>query len=314
LERFERNEHDGVPATGDVTDYHYGQGFGVTNETYSASLPLTEKSYVGGMAEYANDGTSVAERHYTQDHLGSTRGMYDELGSYMGGAEYTPYGMTLFNNMPADTTRGFTGHHLDHRSGQYFAPFRYYDPTTARWLKRDPLGMIDGPNMYGYVGGNPILYSDPLGLYGVVITTKGVLEPLGPDGTPARAFTESLVTDLVVESALAGGVAIATGGLGILARGGLGLLGKGVKGLARICGIGEKAKPVAKALGADALPSLKNLKKLSKKEVKNLDVHSNLMKGFNSRQDLYKDAKGNIFVGNKGGGGFGDPLYINIYE
>ena len=31
-----------------------------------------------------------------------------------------------------------------------------YSPPTSRWLTRDPLGMVDGPNLYGYVGDSPI--------------------------------------------------------------------------------------------------------------------------------------------------------------
>jgi len=33
-----------------------------------------------------------------------------------------------------------------------------------RWNTRDPLGMVEGPNLYSYVRGNPASYVDPLGL------------------------------------------------------------------------------------------------------------------------------------------------------
>jgi RHS repeat-associated protein len=46
----------------------------------------------------------------------------------------------------------------------YFAPYRYYNPQLARWMSRDPLGMVDGPNVYAYVKGMPVAYTDPLGL------------------------------------------------------------------------------------------------------------------------------------------------------
>jgi hypothetical protein len=45
-----------------------------------------------------------------------------------------------------------------------FAPFRYYMPGAGRWLTRDPLGMVDEPNVYAYVRGNPPNRRDPLGL------------------------------------------------------------------------------------------------------------------------------------------------------
>jgi RHS repeat-associated protein len=49
-------------------------------------------------------------------------------------------------------------------SGLYLTHYRAYDPVTARWLSRDPIGEAGGVNLYGYVGGNPLSYTDPLGL------------------------------------------------------------------------------------------------------------------------------------------------------
>jgi RHS repeat-associated protein len=62
-------------------------------------------------------------------------------------------------------TVGYTGHRWDPAIGQYFAPFRYYNPQTARWNMRDPLDMISGVNMYAYQPGNPTGFKDALGLF-----------------------------------------------------------------------------------------------------------------------------------------------------
>ncbi|NLV46726.1 MAG: RHS repeat-associated core domain-containing protein, partial [Candidatus Hydrogenedentes bacterium] len=77
--------------------------------------------------------------------------------------DYAPYG-ELMRSAGLPLTVGYTGHLWDSAIGQYYAPFRYYNPQTARWNMRDPLGFVDGPNVYAYVAENPINSYDILGL------------------------------------------------------------------------------------------------------------------------------------------------------
>jgi len=61
----------------------------------------------------------------------------------------------------------FTGKPYDADTGLYYFPYRYYAPDAARWLTRDPLGMVDGPNSYQYIVDDPLNSWDPLGLSAV---------------------------------------------------------------------------------------------------------------------------------------------------
>ena len=49
-------------------------------------------------------------------------------------------------------------------SGQLYRRNRYYDPATGRFTQEDPIGLAGGLNLYGFGGGDPVNYADPMGL------------------------------------------------------------------------------------------------------------------------------------------------------
>ena len=83
----------------------------------------------------------------------------------------------------------FTGHQWDGKSGLYYAPFRYYSPFQARWTTRDPLGMVDGPNVYAYVRGNPVNAVDVWGLFAQLTTCETKQTQCLREGLPATGAT-----------------------------------------------------------------------------------------------------------------------------
>jgi hypothetical protein len=48
--------------------------------------------------------------------------------------------------------------------GEHYNYFRDYDPAIGRYVESDPIGLRGGLSTYGYVGANPIQYSDAEGL------------------------------------------------------------------------------------------------------------------------------------------------------
>jgi RHS repeat-associated protein len=60
---------------------------------------------------------------------------------------------------------GFAGMQYHAASGLYLTMFRVYDPQTGRWLSKDPIEEMGGVNLYAYVGGDPVNWIDPLGLF-----------------------------------------------------------------------------------------------------------------------------------------------------
>jgi len=49
-------------------------------------------------------------------------------------------------------------------SGLLYRRNRYYDPGSGKFTQEDPIGLAGGLNVYGFANGDPITYSDPLGL------------------------------------------------------------------------------------------------------------------------------------------------------
>jgi RHS repeat-associated protein len=87
----------------------------------------------------------------------------DGQGQNLARYDYDPYGNFIGQpQTPPDF--GYAGMHYHAPSGLYLTRYRAYDPQTGRWLSRDPIEEAGGINLYGYVGGNPISYNDPLGL------------------------------------------------------------------------------------------------------------------------------------------------------
>ncbi len=60
--------------------------------------------------------------------------------------------------------RLYTSREYEAELDLYYYRARYYDTKLWKFINRDPLLYIDGPNPYVYVNSNPVNYSDPWGL------------------------------------------------------------------------------------------------------------------------------------------------------
>ncbi|GHU24262.1 hypothetical protein AGMMS50243_27130 [Betaproteobacteria bacterium] len=124
-----------------------------------------------GAWTYTHDNANKFDQApYRYDALGNL--IEDEAHTYQWdmenrltgiGYDYDPYG-SLINNPTSAPEFGYAGMQYHQPSGLYLTKYRAYDPRTGRWLSRDPIGEAGGLNLYGYVGGNPVSFVDPLGL------------------------------------------------------------------------------------------------------------------------------------------------------
>ena len=163
-------------AGGTTTKYRFDLGWNVLNEedgsgnltrTHVIDSPMAKVAEVLADVAGTNPATG-AYRYYFSDHLGSTRALYDGSKSALGSYEYTPHGEVYASSGSVaieGLAAAFTGKPWDAAAQMYYFPYRWYSSSAARWITRDPLGMVDGPNMYPYLRGKPVNGADPLGLW-----------------------------------------------------------------------------------------------------------------------------------------------------
>jgi RHS repeat-associated protein len=107
--------------------------------------------------------TPVTVVYLQHDQLGSTRLVTDQTGAVRATFTYDPYGNLSGSTGTATTPLLYAGQYRDAESGLYYLRARYYDPSTAQFLSRDPL-VAATRSPYAYVGGDPLNGVDASGL------------------------------------------------------------------------------------------------------------------------------------------------------
>lgn len=124
------------------------------------------KSFVSGpgIDEHISMNTGDAVHYYIPDAIGSIRQMVDGSGNLSGMYTYDAFGTVLEYFEEIDNPYRFAGREYDKSTGLYYNRHRYYDSHSGRFTTKDPLGMVDGTNLYTYTVNNPATLTDPSGL------------------------------------------------------------------------------------------------------------------------------------------------------
>jgi len=127
-------------------------------------------------------GTNAGAYFYTRDHLGSIRELVDARGNVRARYTYEPFGRRTKSTGDLDADFGFAGMFWATEANLYLTRFRAYDPALGRWLSRDRLKkaeLAQGPNLYAYVGNDPLSGRDPLGLIRTTVDAFCAQNPAG---------------------------------------------------------------------------------------------------------------------------------------
>lgn len=151
------------------TDQSQGAGHAHYSWDLTSGVPLLLTD--GATSYLYNDtGTPVEQidatgtaLYYQHDQYGSTRLLTDTTGTVVAAFSYDPYGNLTGHTGTADTPLRWNGQYQDPGTGLYYLRARYYDPTTAQLLTRDPLAVLSG-HPYAYAQDDPLNAADPAGL------------------------------------------------------------------------------------------------------------------------------------------------------
>lgn len=137
---------------------------------------LTEYVYLGDqLLAMIKLGESVY--YYHNDHLGTPQILTDGSGNIAWKAVYTPFGGAVASIQTVENPFRFPGQYYDAETGLHYNYFRYYDPTTGRYITPDPIGLEGGINLFVYVQNDPINWMDSIGLRNGFRTGKGLMGP-----------------------------------------------------------------------------------------------------------------------------------------
>jgi RHS repeat-associated protein len=127
-------------------------------------------AYLDGYAPtQVEDANGVYYLH--ADHLDTPRLLTNAAGAIVWRVRYEAFGKATVENdpdgngTPITLNVRFPGQYYDAESGLHYNGFRDYDPATGRYVQSDPIGLAGGLNTHAYVKGNPLSFSDALGLY-----------------------------------------------------------------------------------------------------------------------------------------------------
>ena len=140
-----------------------------TSWTTSSASPWSRRRRIESGSAISDPQSLI--RYQFGNHLGSASLELDDDGESISYEEYYPYGTTSYQAVDSAAEVSlkryrYTGKERDEETGLYYHGARYYCSWLGRWSACDPLGFVNGTNVYAYVTGNPIRLRDPSGTQG----------------------------------------------------------------------------------------------------------------------------------------------------
>jgi RHS repeat-associated protein len=117
----------------------------------------------GGIEGLLHMNRGGSDYSYLYDGKGNVTSVLDGGGSPVAEYLYGPFGALLAETGTLDQEFRFSTKRYDDATGLSYYGYRFYSPALRRWLTRDPIGELGGPNLYAFVNDNPVNRVDSVG-------------------------------------------------------------------------------------------------------------------------------------------------------
>jgi RHS repeat-associated protein len=142
--------------------FHYDLQGHLIAETNQSGQMLAEYVYLGDQLLSMIKPGELAY-YFHNDHLGTPQVLTNESQTIAWKAVYSPFGEAAVSIETIENPFRFPGQYYDADTGLHYNYFRYYDPTTGRYITPDPIGLEGGINLFAYARNNPVKLIDPYG-------------------------------------------------------------------------------------------------------------------------------------------------------
>ena len=151
---------------------------------------------VGGLLGMAYYGSSTTNCFVAYDGNGNVSALVNAAnGGPLGFYEYGPFGELIRTTGPMAKLNPFregTKFYDDETDLVYYG-YRYYNPSTGRWLSRDPIEEQGGLNLYGFTSNDGLNRSDMLGMWEILRSSQSRLADAIPDdGDTVRSLAAQI--------------------------------------------------------------------------------------------------------------------------
>jgi RHS repeat-associated protein len=134
----------------------------IQETVYLNNTPVAVMTGTGTPTFYALAAGWQNTPHVIANSTGTFAWTWDRLGFGDNAPNQNPGGLGTFVYNPR-----LPGQLSDVESGLNYNMARDYNPVFGRYAQSDPIGLGGGINTYGYVVGNPLRYTDRMGLYSI---------------------------------------------------------------------------------------------------------------------------------------------------